>query len=66
MSTNWPDLGDVPCRNCGAYGLRIETRLEALPIGTYSLAGQQMKIAAREWPWMVCDNCKRESRGKVE
>lgn len=58
------------CKHCGPdFPLRIEMRegLEAKPIGTFSLAGAQMKFSAvkREWPYAVCDNCKRESRGKA-
>jgi hypothetical protein len=58
------------CKHCGPdFPLRIEMReeLEAKPIASFSLAGQQTKFSAikREWPWAVCDNCKRESRGKA-
>jgi hypothetical protein len=50
---------------CGKNSPRVEWRLEAKPIGTFSLAGQQMKVTATEWPWLVCDGCGRESRGKL-
>jgi hypothetical protein len=54
-----------PCRDCGPAGkLRIVHRLVARPIGTFSLAGAQMKVSAYWWPWMVCDNCGGESKGK--
>lgn len=58
------------CKHCGpSYPLRIEYReeLEAKPIGSFSLAGQQIKFSAikREWPYAVCYNCLRESRGQV-
>lgn len=64
-------LADVPCSKCGVVGrLRLEIRrfLVAKPFGTFSLAGQQLKVVATErpWPWMVCDGCGRESRGKME
>lgn len=58
------------CKYCGPdHPLRIEMRevLEAKPIGTFSLAGAQMKFSAirREWPYAICDNCGRESKGKI-
>lgn len=58
------------CRHCGPdYSLRIEYReeLEAKPVGAFSLAGQQIKFSAvkSDWPYAVCDNCGRESRGEV-
>jgi hypothetical protein len=55
------------CRPCG-HPLRIELREEiaAKPLGTFSLAGAQMKVSANrvEWPWAVCDNCGRECKGR--
>lgn len=59
--------GPVPgtCARCNTDGtLRIEYRLEAKPLGTYSLAGAQMKVAATRWPWMVCDACGSTCRGE--
>jgi len=57
--------GPMWCKYCGPeFPLRIERRLEARPIGSFSLAGAQMKLSAREWPYAVCDGCGRESRGK--
>lgn len=61
-----PDVSEVPCPACGQQTLVIEMRLEAKPHGTYSLAGQQMKIAATEWPWIKCTNCQIEARGKYQ
>lgn len=62
---NYPDLSGVQCTACGAVGqLRIETRLEARPLGTWSLSGNNLKTSAIEWPWMVCDACKAECKGK--
>jgi hypothetical protein len=55
-----------PCGNCGTVGqLRIEHRMVARPIGSFSLAGQQMKVSARLWPYMVCDGCGAECEGKL-
>lgn len=63
-------MSDLWCKHCGpSHPLRIEWReiLEAKPIGTFSLAGAGMKVSCvkHEWPWAVCDNCGRESRGKL-
>lgn len=59
------------CKHCGPeHPLRIEWReeMESRPLGSFSLAGGQMKfsVVKREWPYAVCDNCKRESRGVAE
>jgi len=59
------------CKYCGPeQALRIEMReeFEAKPLGSFSLAGAQIKFSAtkREWPYAVCDGCGRESRGKVD
>lgn len=59
-------LDDIACTKCGSRLLRIEIRLEAKPIGTWSLSGNQMKTVAEEWPYMVCDGCGSECRGKVD
>ncbi len=48
-----------------AAPLRIEERIEAKPLGTFSLAGAQMKLSGYRWPYAVCDRCGRESRGKL-
>jgi hypothetical protein len=68
-------VNDFWCKYCGPdYPLRIEYRPErvlvAKPLGTFSLSGQQPKFSViadtRDWPYAVCDNCKRESRGRTE
>lgn len=59
-------LPGATCRYCGHDVVRVEWRMEALPVGTYSLAGVQAKFAAREWPWAVCCGCGHESRGYLE
>lgn len=53
------------CSKCGTDGsLRIEYRLRVKPIGTWALAGAQMKVTATRWPYMVCDACGARSAGK--
>jgi hypothetical protein len=57
----------VPCPRCGELTLRFTTRLEARPLGTWSLAGRQDKTSAVEWPYVVCDadGCDFEKRAKL-
>lgn len=61
------------CRYCGVLGaIRIEERptFVAQPVGTWALAGVQVKASAVEttWPWAVCrpefGGCGHESRGQ--
>lgn len=60
------NIEETPCPNCGEKKLRVEYRLEAKPIGTFSVAGSQPKVAARQWPWVVCDGCGVEARAKED
>ena len=61
-----PFIGEY-CKYCGS-SVRIEFRPELVASGltSFSLAGAQMKVSATkvEWPWMVCNGCGRESKGK--
>ena len=62
------DLSTATCKYCHATGaIVIEWRdeLHAKPLGSFSLAGHQMKVSATEvsWPWAVCTSCGHESRG---
>lgn len=57
-------LNPGTCRYCGHGAIRVEERLEALPEGAYSLAGEQDKVAARTWPYAVCEGCGHTSRGQ--
>lgn len=54
------------CLYCGSGDTWIEYRLEARPVGTFSLAGMQMKFSTRRLPFAVCDHCGHVSRGKQE
>lgn len=60
----------VLCVRCGVAALTLVWKLEARPLGTFSLAGVQLKVSAREWPYCVCDptlgGCGAECRGKQE
>lgn len=57
------DIEQTPCPACGARTLRIEKRLCAHPVGTYSLAGQGMKFSAHWGMFLVCVNCGIEAQG---
>jgi hypothetical protein len=64
MARTPSDLYPWTCKYCDHVGIRVEWRLEALLMGTWSLAGVQPKTAAREHPWAVCEGCGHESRGE--
>lgn len=55
----------IPCVKCGVPALRLEWRLQARPIGTFSLSGAQLKVSAHSHPYCVCDNCHAECAGKT-
>lgn len=61
----------TPCPLCREKALQVEYRpgLYAKPIGTFSLAGGQMKVSAHrvQWPWLVCrtPDCGFEEKGKL-
>lgn len=53
-----PTVDESPCPSCGATGtLALDEVLSANPIGSFSLAGAQMKVTAKAKPrltWSVC------------
>jgi hypothetical protein len=57
------DVADTPCPGCGEKKLRIEWRLTAQPLGSFSLSGHSMKVSATSGPWLVCDGCGIEAQG---
>lgn len=56
----------APCPWCQAPpgALFVSTVLETLPLGTWSLSGQQLKPSAIELPVLVCRLCKRKLTGQ--
>lgn len=42
------------CPQCGTTGFRVEFILAAKPLGTFSLAGAQMKTSAVRAPKIIC------------
>jgi hypothetical protein len=56
-----PDLSVIACPDCKTVGsLELTTRLHARPIGSFSLAGQQMKVSAVTVHVLACTagNCE--------
>jgi hypothetical protein len=56
-----PDLSVIACPGCGTIGsLELKSRLHARPIGSFSLAGQQMKVSAVAVHVLACtaDDCE--------
>lgn len=63
------DRTPVPkaCPDCGQTGgLTIGTRLVARPLGTWSLAGAQMKTSARTMAELACSRCGMSRVGRIE
>lgn len=60
-------LARVPCPRCDNRTLTLEEKLEARPLGTWSLAGRQVKTSAVWWPYAVCttEGCGFEKRASV-
>ena len=52
------DISHVACATCGERKLRFEKKLIALPLGSHSLSGNQMKVSARYMDILCCDGCK--------
>lgn len=52
--------------NCpqGSVQMRLQWRMVARKIGTFSLAGQQMKFSAVRCPFLICDACGLSAQGK--
>ncbi len=47
-----------PCPWCGRFGLLLTWELAAKPIGSFSLAGVQMKVSAMHRAAVACPDCK--------
>lgn len=59
-------VADQPCPKCTRVGkLRIEMKLVAKPLGTFSLAGSNLKFSANEIPVLYCDGCGLELEGNL-
>ncbi len=54
-----------PCPECGASPLGLSWGLSARPLGTWSLAGAQMKTSAVEWALVTCTGCGLRVPGRL-
>lgn len=55
------------CPACDQHGsLVIETHIVANPLGTFSIAGAQMKVTARERLVLRCSACGLEITGECD
>lgn len=52
-----PTPEQTSCPQCDMVGLRLDVHLSARKLGTFALAGQQMKVSATGRVVWVCDNC---------
>ena len=58
-------LDGALCKLCGSTDFVVIWRLEARPVGTFSLSGNSMKFSAQQWPYAVCQGCGATSRGEL-
>lgn len=57
---------DAPCPRCNAEPgcLSIADQLQAQPLGSFSVAGAQLKVSARSVPVLRCSACGLELVGE--
>lgn len=56
-----------PCPECGAAGtVALRPALIVQPLGSFSLAGVQLKVSAREGWELACSACAFRVLGQVE
>lgn len=57
----------TPCPQCQEVGdLNIIIELVAKPVGSWSLAGTQIKYSAQRLPILRCDHCTFKLVGKFD
>lgn len=54
-----------PCPACGHLGLLLRVGLLVAPVGSFSLAGVQDKVAAREVATVSCPGCGESRQGRL-
>jgi hypothetical protein len=47
-------LARAVCPKCGHTSLKVEMRMRAKELGTFSLAGQQLKVSVQTLPYLFC------------
>lgn len=55
-----------PCPACSHVGLTMTYELRALPLGTWSLAGAQLKTSAKTVAVVTCDACGTSTAGYLD
>jgi hypothetical protein len=56
-----------PCPECGTVGtVALRPVMVAKPLGSFSLAGAQMKVSARQGWELACSACPFRVLGRVE
>lgn len=56
---------DTACPHCGHHGMEMTFRMVAKPLGSFSLAGSQLKFSANEIPYIECPECGIGGEGNV-
>lgn len=61
------NIKDTPCPQCKTIGvLNVEEIFYTKPIGSYSLAGVQMKLTGEWCPVLTCSACDLVRKGKYD
>lgn len=62
------NVAAAPCPVCAAAPgcLTVTVRLVAKPLGSFSLAGAQVKVSAEECPVLHCSACGLEVVGRFD
>lgn len=59
-------VAEMSCPTCKVVGkMRIDLKLTAKPLGTFSLSGSQLEFSPNEIPVLHCDACGLEVEGNV-
>lgn len=60
-------INRTPCPECNMIGkLYISVEIVAKEIGTFSLAGHQVKFSGKELPVLKCNNCDFSLVGRFD
>ncbi len=54
------------CPNCQAGGLELRASFKASPLGSFSLAGAEMKVSARLLAMLYCPACTWHAEGYLD
>jgi len=62
---NYAPFVGIDCTHCGGGPIYLHMVFEAQALGTYSVAGAQMKAVGNFWPHATCEGCGHISRGRA-